>query len=116
MRDGAVCIFTFTNSTFTKKLLDRAAKGSILYNVVDDSEEGITASENEVRVGVFDDKGGQATVRSSLNIDGGKAWKNVVAGNDSSFESIHLDNRDSDVGKIETARTNLHKRLKLSMD
>ena len=48
-----------------------APRGSILYNVVDDSEEGIVLEENEVRVGVFSADGTQLIVKSSTTIDGG---------------------------------------------
>lgn len=93
----------------------KAAKGSILYNVVDDSEEGVVVGEGEVRVGVFDKLGGQSVVNSSLAIDGGKVWKEAVAGNANSFEGIHSENRNSDVAEIENQRLSAHKRLKLSI-
>jgi len=93
----------------------KAAKNSIIYNVIDDSEEGVVVNENEVRVGVFDKNAKQSTVMSSMTLDGGKVWKEVVAGNEQSFEDIHTENRDSDVGEIVSQRSSLHERLKLSL-
>lgn len=39
----------------------RAAPGSVIYNVVDDSEDGIVVGEKEVLVGVFDGNGTQVS-------------------------------------------------------
>merc|ERR1711862_565256 len=62
-----------------------AAKGAIAYNIVDNSEEGLVLSENEVRVGVFvsDRLEGPSyfEMRSNvLEIDGGQFFKEKVAG------------------------------------
>jgi len=74
----------------------------------------VVVGEGEVRVGVFDSSGKMSVVNSSMGIDGGQAWKNVVAGNDSSFEAIHTSNRDSDVSAIESQRSSLHKKMSQS--
>lgn len=48
-----------------------AGRGSILYNLVDSSEEGIRLEEGEVRVGVFSADASQTVISSSTHIDGG---------------------------------------------
>lgn len=48
-----------------------AGRGSILYNLVDSSEEGIRLEEGEVRVGVFSADASQTVIASSTHIDGG---------------------------------------------
>lgn len=48
-----------------------AAPGSVIYNVVDISPEGLEVGPGEVLAGVFDADGNQTIIRSSLAIDGG---------------------------------------------
>jgi hypothetical protein len=95
--DGALLI-----NVKAKKIV--AARGSIIYNVVDTSDEGIVAAEGEVICGLFAEDGSSKLVRSNLNIDGGVNWKEVVCGNDKSFEGYHGDNLNADVTKIEQAK------------
>jgi hypothetical protein len=52
----------------------RAAPGAVIYNVTDDSTEGLTAAAGEVIVGIWE-AGQQRLIRSSSSIDGGKAWQ-----------------------------------------
>lgn len=81
-----------------KKIL--AAKGSVAYNVVDHSEEGITLGENEVRVGVFtlDKDRPYFEMRSNVaEIDGGKVFKDRVCGNAMSFSEVYDLNHGVDV-------------------
>jgi hypothetical protein len=93
----------------------RAAKGSILYNIVDDSEEGIVVDEGEVIVGVFQSDGNCVNVKSSIGVDGGKAWKESIMGNPQSFEDIHLANKNADVTAIEDARKAMHEKVAKSL-
>ena len=51
-----------------------AGRGSILYNIVDSSEEGIRLGEGEVRVGVFSADASQMVITSSTSIDGGTLY------------------------------------------
>ena len=81
-----------------------APKGSIIYNVTDDSELGVCCPPDGVLVGLHDEAGMQVPVFSSQKIDGGKAWKHKVAGNKRSFEDIYLENREADIVSIEAAR------------
>jgi len=69
-----------------------AAKGAVAYNIVDESEEGITLAENEVRVGVFtlDKKQPYFEMKSNVaEIDGGKKFKDVVCDNKYSFQGVY---------------------------
>jgi len=77
-----------------------AAKGSLAYNIVDTSEEGITLGENEVRVGVFtlDKDRPYFEMRSNVaEIDGGKVFKERVCGNAFSFQEVYDLNHGADV-------------------
>ena len=73
------------------------AKNCILYNVIDDSEEGIQLSDGTVRADVVTSASNKFTINSAMDIDGGKAWKNKVAGNSHSFEDVYLMNGQVDV-------------------
>jgi len=83
-------------------------KGSIVYNIIDDSEEGIIVNDGEVLVGVFDKEGNSMKVKSGISVDGSKAWKEIVMGNTSSFEDIHVANKNANVTVIEDIRTANH--------
>lgn len=77
-----------------------AAKGAIAYNIVDDSEDGLTLAEDEVRVGVFtlDAARPYFEMRSNVaEIDGGKAFKDRVCGNAMSFQEVYDVNFGVDV-------------------
>ena len=50
-------------------------KGLVLYNVVDDSEEGIVIEEGDVRVNVFMPGKEKIVMKSNVSIDGGKVFK-----------------------------------------
>jgi len=91
--DGAVVV-----NSCAKKIV--AAKGAVLYNVVDTSDEGITLAENEVRVGVFtlDKDRPSFEMRSNVaEIDGGKVFKEPVCGNEFSFQGVYDLNHGVDV-------------------
>merc|ERR1712228_181318 len=64
----------------------KTGKGAILYNIIDDSEEGIVAEDEEVIVSVTEEEGNMTILKSKLSIDGGKAWKIVLENNALSFE------------------------------
>jgi len=95
--DGAIVV----NCT-AKKIT--AGKNSILYNLVDDSDEGIVAGEGDIIVSVTDESGKIEELRSKHSICGGEAWKKVVAGNTMSFEQVHANNMNSNVTAIEKKR------------
>lgn len=91
-----------------------AGKGAVLYNLVSDSDEGITAEDGDVFVSVTDAEGSSMLLKSKIDIDGGKAWKQVLDGNTVSFEDVHKQNRDSDVSTIEKKRKELYKKASSS--
>jgi len=95
--DGALLI-----NVTAKKIT--AGKGSIVYNVKDESEEGIVVGEREVVCGIWGVDGTCVVVKSSQDIDGGQAWKEIVKGNAKSFEGYHESNKDADVNAIEEAK------------
>ena len=105
--DGAIIV----NCTARKIT---AAKNSILYNIIDDSEEGIVALEGDVIVSVTDESGDMMELRSKHHICGGKAWKDKVEGNSVSFEEVMIKNFGSNVSKIEHKRNELYKRTSSS--
>ena len=52
-----------------------AKPGSIIYNIVDDSGEGLDVSHGQVLAGVFSADGSQMLMKSSTQIDGGMGDK-----------------------------------------
>lgn len=91
-----------------------AGKGAVLYNLVDESEEGITAEDGDVIVSVTDAEGSSMLLKSKIDICGGKAWKQVLDGNQMSFEDVNIQNRNSDVSTIEKKRKELFKKASSS--
>jgi len=81
-----------------------AKKGAILYNLIDDTPEGIIAEEGDVMVSVTQEDGTSMTVKSHINICGGKKWKEIVKDNSLSFEDVMKKNANSNIGKIENVR------------
>jgi len=100
--EGAIIV----NCT-AKKIV--AGKNSILYNLIDDSEEGIVAAEGDVIVSVTEESGEMMELRSKHSICGGKAWKEKVEGNKHTFEEIMIKNFNSNVTAIEKKRSELFK-------
>jgi len=84
-----------TNSVLVN-VTARSVKGNglVLYNVVDNSEEGLTFADGEVRSDVFL-PGEKVSVVSHLDIDSGKAWKDKVGQNTHSFEDVHTANQSA---------------------
>ncbi|GFH45446.1 hypothetical protein CTEN210_01920 [Chaetoceros tenuissimus] len=101
--DGAIIV----NCT-AKKIV--AGKNAILYNLIDDSDEGIVALDGDVIVSVTEESGEMMELRSKHSICGGKAWKEKVAGNSMTFEDVMVKNFGSNVTKIESKRKELFKR------
>jgi heme-degrading monooxygenase HmoA len=105
--DGAVLMQVSANKII-------AGKGSICYNVIDESEAGITLADNEVRVGIFDAEGKYFEMKSEVSTDGGKAWKEKVHGNAKSFEDVHTENKGANVSACARAAAEKHRQFKLS--
>lgn len=87
-----------------------AGKGCILYNLMSDTD--IVASDGQVMVAVNTEASDSSLVlKSRMDIDGGKAWKKVVEGNDMSFEQVHKNNKQANISKIAQARDETYKTL-----
>ena len=91
-----------------------AGKGAVLYNLVSESEDGITAEAGDVIVSVTDTEGSSMLLKSKIDICGGKAWKQVLDGNAVSFEEVHKLNRDAAVSTIEKKRKELYNKASSS--
>ena len=107
--DGAIVV-----NCAAKKIT--AGKNAILYNLVDDSEEGIIAGEGDVIVSVTEESGTMMELRSKNSICGGKAWKEKVAGNSLTFEEVMVKNFNSNVSVIEEKRAELYKKASKSFE
>jgi hypothetical protein len=86
-----------------------AGKGAILYNLI--SETPIVVGEGQVKVEVTAETGDSFVLSSRMDIDGGKAWKVNVEGNDLSFEKVHANNGNANISKIETTRKEKYGRV-----
>jgi len=73
------------------------AKNCILYNVIDDSEDGIVMPDGGVRADVFMPGHDKVVIKSTMETDGGKAWKVCVEGNSKSFEDVYKANGSVDI-------------------
>lgn len=81
-----------------------AGQGAILYNIIDDSPEGLVVPPGGVRVGVTNEAGESFVLHSRMDVDGGTAWKIKVEPNDKSFEDVHAANKNANIGLIAKKR------------
>lgn len=88
-----------------------ARPGSIIYNIVDDSDFGLELSEGQVLAGVFTDEGNQLVIRSATTIDGGKAWEEKLEWNPKTFQDVYNMNTDADPLHLERKISSAHTRL-----
>lgn len=79
-----------------------AGKGAILYNLI--GNKPIVAEAGKVMVGVSGEDGSTMKISSQMEIDGGKAWKQVVEGNPLSFEDVRNQNMNADISKVDHKR------------
>ena len=86
-----------------------AKPGSIVYNVIDSSEEGIVVGPGDVLAGVSAPDGSQQVIRSHMDIDGGKSWETRVAGNPMSFEQVYDSNTEVCPITIEKTNAEAHR-------
>jgi len=97
------------NST-AKKI--RLGKGCIIYNVVNDSENGIVLNDGDILVGVIDNDGRQILIESHINTDGGNQWKSIVKNNPHSFEEIYNLNCSTDLLRIQEFSREMHRNVR----
>ncbi len=75
---------------------------TIVYNVIDTSEEGLVLEPGDVVVGVHDETGGQQRlVYSNLDTDGGIAWGEILREGQPTFAQLYMSNSAIDVEKAE---------------
>lgn len=94
-------------------------KNLVLYNVCDDSEEGLILADGEVRADCFLECASEGTkkkivLNSNIETDGGKAWKERLPNNDHSFEEANKANSTANVLASDQFRSQEH--LRVSMD
>ena len=106
--DGAIIV-----NCVAKKIT--AGKGSILYNLIDESDEGIVAADGAVMVAVTEESGDSMLLKSAMDIDGGKAWKQKLDMNEMSFEDVHKKNRNANIQEIEKKRTEKYQKVAASL-
>lgn len=85
-----------------------ARPGCIVYNIIDESEEGLDLNHGQVLAGVFSDDGTQLVMRSTTTIDGGKVWKQELEWNPKTFEDIYNMNTNADPLAIEKQSLTAH--------
>ena len=73
-----------------------SGRNCILYNVMDDSAE-LSLPDGSVRADVYLPGQPKIVVMSTIDTDGGKAWKIVLEGNDHSFEEVYKTNGPLDI-------------------
>jgi len=84
------------------------AEGALVYNVVDDSAEGIVLGKGDVLVGMQLPSGEKLRVKSHLSVDGKKGWDSIVLDNKYTFEGIYKANVSANPGAIEEAYIAAH--------
>ena len=92
--DEATITNTVLMNVTAKKI---TGNNCILYNVIDDSPEGISLPDGTVRADVYMPGQPKMIVMSTLDTDGGKAWKVVLEGNEKSFEDVYKTNGPLDI-------------------
>jgi hypothetical protein len=106
--DGAIIV-----NCAAKKII--AGKGAILYNLIDDTEEGIVAAPGQVMVATTDEAGTATLLKSRMDIDGGQAWKIKLDENELSFEDVHKKNKDSNIREIQKKRQENYDKVAASL-
>jgi len=106
--DGAIIV-----NCVAKKI--KAGKGAILYNLIDDSPEGIAAEPGEIMVSVTNEAGESMILKSRMDIDGGKAWKIKLEMNEMSFEDVHKKNKDANIREIQNKRQENYDKVAASL-
>eukprot|EP00928_Gymnodinium_smaydae_P085330 TRINITY_DN6870_c0_g1_i1.p1 TRINITY_DN6870_c0_g1~~TRINITY_DN6870_c0_g1_i1.p1 ORF type:complete len:554 (-),score=143.79 TRINITY_DN6870_c0_g1_i1:171-1832(-) len=102
--DGAILVNVTARSI-------RAAPGSVAYNVVDDSAEGIVLQAGEIYTDIFQEDGSKVRQTSDVSIDGKDAWKKAVRGNKYSFGEVYEQNVATDISKVEEIAKAAHAKV-----
>ena len=85
-----------------------AGKGCILYNIM--SEDPIVALDGQVMVSVDNEEeeeeadSSSFVLKSRMDLDGGKAWDQLVEGNEYTFSQVHKKNKNAKITTIAAQR------------
>ena len=93
--DGCILINVTADSIIAKS-------GSVIYNIVDESSDGLDVNNGQVLAGVFSSDGSQMLMKSTTNIDGGRAWERQLEWNPKTFEDVY--NMNTDANPIDLER------------
>jgi hypothetical protein len=99
--DGCILINVTADSIIAKP-------GSVIYNIVDDSTEGLDVNNGQVLAGVFSPDGSQMLMKSTTNIDGGRAWERQLEWNPKTFEDVYKMNTDANPIDLERSISLAH--------
>uniref|UniRef100_A0A7S4GK83 Uncharacterized protein n=1 Tax=Eutreptiella gymnastica TaxID=73025 RepID=A0A7S4GK83_9EUGL len=77
------------------------AQNCVLYNITDDSDEGLEFPDGAVRADVIVPGQDKLVVKSHIDTDGGKVWKQKLEGNAMSFEEVYFMNADVDISEAQ---------------
>lgn len=80
----------------------------MIYNIVDDSSEGLDVNNGQVLAGVFSPDGSQMLMKSTTNIDGGRAWERQLEWNPKTFEDVYKMNADANPIDLERSISAAH--------
>ena len=101
MTEANNCIYNFT-------ILHLQANNCIVYNVVDDSEDGLVLPDGAVVTNVFMESGEKLVQTSSVTTDGGKVFKSRLSANPYSFNDVYKMNQTVDVKEAYAAGAQAH--------
>jgi len=88
------------------------ADGAILYNVVDDSDEGVVLGKGDVRADIVTTSGKIITMITNLQHDSGKMWKTLLKGNTQTFEDVYKMNLSMDITEAFAKAGALHNQMR----
>ena len=89
----------------------RVAPGCVVYNVATAGDLVLDEAGSVLTTALLGGTGGavdEVPMRSRVDLDGGKAWKEAVLANAKSFEQVYEANSDADVGAMEAHSKGLH--------
>ena len=72
--------------------------------ILDDCDDRIVAKVGDVIVSVLNEKGTSTSLKSNIDVCGGKTWKTKLEETFCSFEDMHKKLQDSNVMKVEEMR------------
>eukprot|EP00636_Phaeomonas_parva_P017270 CAMPEP_0118855326 /NCGR_PEP_ID=MMETSP1163-20130328/3189_1 /TAXON_ID=124430 /ORGANISM="Phaeomonas parva, Strain CCMP2877" /LENGTH=578 /DNA_ID=CAMNT_0006788201 /DNA_START=201 /DNA_END=1937 /DNA_ORIENTATION=+ len=81
-----------------------ARPGSLVYNVVDDTDAGVIADENVALAGVWREDGSDVKMKAYTSMDTGKLWEQREFDNPHTFKEVYDMNLLTDVATIEKRR------------